>query len=202
MGAFEIQRMKPSRKEIQWVLRARSGDIDALNSLLKAIQDPIYRYIVSLMNDEHLAHDILQEVFLLITKKIYWVKDARAFRPWVYRIASRQTFRSLRQERQIPEQFQDPRLLESVAEVPSIELTNEEMTEGLTRLVDQLSPASCAVLSLHYLHEMSLQEVADILEISIGTVKSRLAYGLSKLREKLHLNSRGGRHCIEFDKKN
>ena len=49
--------MKPSRKEIQWVLRAQSVDIDALNSLLKAIQDPVYRYIVSLMHDEHLAYD-------------------------------------------------------------------------------------------------------------------------------------------------
>ncbi len=102
--------MKRSRKEIQWVLRAQSGDTDALNSLLNAIQEPIYRYIVSLMNDEHLAYDILQEVFLLVSRKIYWIKDARAFQPWIYRIASRQAFRSLRRERHMPEQPQDPRL--------------------------------------------------------------------------------------------
>ena len=69
--------MKRGRKEMHWVLRSQSGDTDALNSLLNAIQEPIYRYIVGLVNDEHMAYDILQEVFLVVTRKIYWVKDAR-----------------------------------------------------------------------------------------------------------------------------
>ena len=159
--------MKRSRKEIQWVLRAQSGDTDALNSLLNAIQEPIYRYIVSLMNDEHLAYDILQEVFLLVIRKIYWIKDARAFRPWVYRIASREAFHHSRRERHNPEQPHDPRLLDSEEKVPNFVLADQEMQEALTKLLDQVSPASCAVLSLHYLHGMSLREVADILDISI-----------------------------------
>ena len=184
--------MKQRRKEIQWVLRAQSGDSDALNSLLDAVQEPIHRYVVSLVNDEHLAYDILQEVFLLVIRKIYWIKDARAFRPWIYRIASREAFRSLRRERRIPEQLQDPGLLESEEEVPNVSLTDREVAEGLSKLLDQVSPASFAVLSLHYLHGMSLREVADILEISVGTAKSRLSYGLATLREKLSANERDG----------
>ncbi|QDT99542.1 RNA polymerase sigma factor [Gimesia aquarii] len=189
--------MKSSRKETQWVLRAQSGDTDALDSLLNAIQEPIYRYIVNLVNNEHLADDILQEVFLLVVRKIYWIKDARAFRPWVYRIASRETFRSLRRERHKPEQPQDPHLLESVEEMSHFVLTDQEIAEALMKLLDQVSPASSAVLNLHYLHEMSLQEVADILEISIGTAKSRLSYGLSTLREKLGPSFRDGQHSTE-----
>lgn len=184
--------MKRSRKEIQWVLRAQSGDTEALNTLLNAVQEPIYRYIASLVNDEHLAYDILQEVFLLVIRKIYWIKDARAFRPWIYRIASREAFRSFRRERRIPEQPLDPGLLESVHEVPIVSLTDQEMAEGLTKLLDQVSSASRAVLSLHYLHGMTLREVADILEISVGTAKSRLSYGLATLREKLSANERDG----------
>jgi RNA polymerase sigma-70 factor (ECF subfamily) len=57
-----------------------------------------------------------------------------------------------------------------------------ELIETLLRLVGDLSPASRAVIVLFYLHEMSLAETAAVLEIPIGTVKSRLAYGLESLR--------------------
>jgi RNA polymerase sigma-70 factor (ECF subfamily) len=61
-----------------------------------------------------------------------------------------------------------------------------EIIDRLPELLEQLSPASRAVLSLHYLQEMTLQTVADVLEIPLGTTKARLAYGLRVLRTKLN----------------
>ena len=58
-----------------------------------------------------------------------------------------------------------------------------EIVERIPALLEQVSPASRAVLSLHYLQEMTLQEVADVLDIPIGTTKARLAYGLRMLRK-------------------
>ena len=65
------------------------------------------------------------------------------------------------------------------------ELTPGDVAAEIPRLVAGVSPASRAVIVLHYLHELTLEEVAEILGIGLGTVKSRLAYGLAHLRRQL-----------------
>src|ERR1700722_717245 len=81
------------------VLLARSGDRQAMNDLLAKVQAGLYGYIVRLVEDRHLAEDILQEVFVLIFRKLYWLRDPEFFRPWAYRIASREAFGRLRKHR-------------------------------------------------------------------------------------------------------
>src|SRR6516164_3538025 len=84
---------------ITLVLLARSGDRGALNELLSEVQDGLYGYLVRLVDDKHLAEDILQEVFVLIWRKLSWLRDPEFFRPWAFRIASREAFRRLRKHR-------------------------------------------------------------------------------------------------------
>ena len=166
------------------VLLAQTGDRGALNQLLCGLQDGLYGYLVRLVADEHLAEDILQEVFVLIWRKLFWLRDPEVFRPWAYRIASREAFRRLKKHRV------QARLVGNegdLAEIPAREAppVPQEWAAPLPGLLALLSPASRAVLILHYLQGLTLSEVADILELSPGTVKSRLAYGLSALRDKI-----------------
>ena len=171
-----------SDRESWWVLQAQSGNREALNELFKSVQDPLFRYIVSLVRDQHLAEDILQEVFIRIYRKLSYLREPEAFRAWSYQIASREAFRHLNRERRWSDQVRDEATLTAV---PANEHDSEfpsEMIETLPQLIGSLSPASRAVVVLFYLHEMSLVETAAVLEIPIGTVKSRLAYGLETLR--------------------
>lgn len=172
-------------RESWWVLRAQSGDADALNELLKAVQAPLYHYILSMVRTEHLAEDILQEVFLRIYRKLRWLREPEVFRPWAYQIATRETFRHLRRERQWTEQVRDEAALKDVPAPPGREEFAPELAAQLPALVAQVSPASRAVIVLYYLHEMSLEDVAAVLGIPLGTVKSRLSYGLESLRRHL-----------------
>lgn len=171
-----------SERESWWVLQAQSGSHEALNELFKSVQDPLFRYIVSLVRDQHLAEDILQEVFIRIYRKLRWLQEPEAFRAWAYQIASREAFRYLKRERRWSDQVRDE---ETLTALPSDAHESEfprELVETLPQLVGSLSPASRAVVVLFYLHEMSLVETAAVLEIPVGTVKSRLAYGLQSLR--------------------
>src|SRR5262249_25269888 len=93
--------MNSTMQEIRWVTRAQSGDAEALAALLKAIQEPVYRYLVRLIGDSHLALDVLQDVFVLVIRKLYWLREPKLFRPWVYRVASRQAFRCLKRARRL-----------------------------------------------------------------------------------------------------
>lgn len=162
------------------MLQAQSGSREALNELFMSVQEPLFRYIVSVVNDKDLAEDILQEVFIRIYRKLRWLREPQAFRAWSYQIATREAFRYLKRERLWTDQIRDEGVLNVV---PAGEpIYSPELVQRLPELVADLSPASRAVIVLYYLHEMSLVETAAVLDIPVGTVKSRLAYGLESLR--------------------
>jgi RNA polymerase sigma-70 factor (ECF subfamily) len=175
-----------SSQEILWLLQAQSGDRAALDRLLQAIQVRLYGYLVSLVHDEHLAMDLLQDVFVIVIQKLRWLREPTAFPAWVYRIASREAFRALKTRRRLEDCHEAAEMSETVAAEAPEEEFDPEMIDRIGELLDDVSPASRVVLSLHYLHEMSLSEVADILELPLGTAKARLAYGLQVLRRRLN----------------
>lgn len=178
--------MTSPKQETWWVLRAQSGDREALDELLKSVQEPLYRYIYRLVGESALAEDILQDVFLRIYRKLGWLNDPLLFRSWAYRIASREAFKRLKRERRWLEQVRDETMLEAIpAEAPE-ENFAPELIEHLPTLIERVSPASRAVLILHYLQEMPLTEVAEVLGIAVGTAKSRLSYGLGIMRRAIN----------------
>ncbi|HEX6650413.1 MAG TPA: RNA polymerase sigma factor [Pyrinomonadaceae bacterium] len=171
-----------SERETWWVLQAQSGSHEALDELFRSVQEPLFRYIVSLVRDQHLAEDILQEVFIRIYRKLRWLREPEAFRAWTYQIASREAFRHLKRERRWSDQVRDEATLTALPFDGNDGEFPREMIATLPQFVESLSPASRAVVVLFYLHEMSLVETAAVLDIPVGTVKSRLAYGLQTLR--------------------
>jgi RNA polymerase sigma-70 factor (ECF subfamily) len=174
-----------SSQEVLWLLRAQSGDREALDKLLQAIQLQLYGYLVSLVHDKHLAEDLLQNVLVIVVQKLRWLRDPNAFPAWVYRIASRQAFRAMKTKKRLASFHETGPILDAVAAEAAEEEPTPEIIDRLPELLEQVSPASRAVLGLHYLHGLTLQAVADVLEIPLGTTKARLAYGLQVLRAKL-----------------
>jgi len=161
-------------RERTLVLRAQSGDRAAFDELLREVERPLHRYIAGIVPNH--AEDVLQDVFITIVRKIAWLNDPSLFRAWAYRIASRSAFRALKRQRGRGE--------EPIGElVANFEEPDPWQRERLLANVARLSPASRAVVTLHYLEELPLADVAAILDISLGTVKSRLAYGLAQLRK-------------------
>jgi RNA polymerase sigma-70 factor, ECF subfamily len=170
--------------EIFCVLRAQSGSHEALNELFKLIQEPLFRYLKNLVREEFKAEDILQEVFIRIYRKLKWLRDPRALRPWAFQIATREAFRYLKREKRWANETSDEEVL-AQATVSETKNFPAELIDQLPDLIGSLSPGSRAVIVLYYLNELSLNETAAVLEIPVGTVKSRLAYGLTKLRREL-----------------
>jgi RNA polymerase sigma-70 factor (ECF subfamily) len=175
-----------SVQEAQGVLRAQCGDRDALELVLRGVQPALRRYISGLVGDGD-ADDILQDVLLIVSRKLYWLEQPMLFRAWVFRIASRAAFRHLRKRKRWHDATVDDAAIDDIA-APDIATPND----GILELLDSpaLTPASRAVLVLHFREEMPLAHVAAVLEIPLGTVKSRLAFGLKTLRKELRHGTR------------
>jgi RNA polymerase sigma-70 factor (ECF subfamily) len=148
------------------------------------VQAPLYRCLLGLVGRPALAEDLLQEVLLRVYRKIGALRDPALFRPWCYRIATREALRRLKGERRWASQLDQQEALDAVA-APALREPDRELLDALPGLLERVSPASRAVLALHYRGELSLEEVAEVLGLPLGTVKSRLAYGLAALRRLL-----------------
>ncbi len=167
-----------SKQEAHWVLRAQCDDREAIERLLQSVQPSITRYVRALVGPRH-ADDITQEVLVTIYRKIGWLSAPDLFRPWAFRIASRTAFRYLKKERRWPDHLRDDEALDDIA-APDL----AEIARDVDQLLqdEHVTPASRAVLALHFKEGMTLPEVAAVLDIPLGTVKSRLGYGLATLR--------------------
>jgi RNA polymerase sigma-70 factor (ECF subfamily) len=158
------------------VLRAQSGDRAAFDELLQRVDDSLLRYIASITGGRAVAEDVLQDVLISIVRKIAWLRDADLFRAWAFRIASRAAFRAIRVE-MMP--------LDDNHAAPPHDAPDPWLVRRLASALPNLTEATRAVIHLHYLEDMPLSDVAAALEINLGTVKSRLAYGLAQLRKEL-----------------
>lgn len=169
------------KQEVLWVLRAQCNDREALESLLRSVQPSLHGYLRSIVGADH-ADDALQDVLILLYQKLAALENPDVFRPWAFRVASRVAFRRLRKQRLWEQELTGEPLEEiAAAEGPPA----AHALQGLLNMTG-VSPASLAVMVLHFQQELPLAEVAVILEIPLGTVKSRLAYGLAVLRKQLN----------------
>jgi len=173
--------MRGTDDSVRWVIQAQCGDRDAMEHVLRAIQIPLRRYVQRLVGPTA-TDDVLQTALISIAQHLRWLAEPRLFRPWSYRIASRAAFDHLRKERRPGRHDSDETLLDSL-------VASEPRPSGIDvqELLDsaRVSPACRAVLMLHFQEEMPLADVAAVLELPLGTVKSRLAYGLAALRRHL-----------------
>lgn len=178
-----MKRAHQDPKFLNLILQAQYGDGEALSEILRFVQLRLYRYISSGTKDESLAEDVFQETLIAIYRGLKNLRKPEVFVAWCYRIANRKLYRALNKRTDVSINDLEPESQECAYS----EFENEEckrlQQEKLMSMLEKVSSQSRLVLLLHYFEELSLQEISEIQEVSIGTVKSRLAYGLKKMRE-------------------
>ena len=164
------------------VARAQAGDRHALDRLLRDHQEPLFRHARSITGDRDLALDALQNGLLLIARRLGGLRDPRWFKAWAYRIVTREAVRILKRHSRFEDRCADAELADEIeAPLPENQFDARTIRACAEHLAG-LPPACQIVVRLHYLEEMTFVEIAEALEIPVGTVKSRLAYGLARLR--------------------
>ncbi len=162
------------------VLLVQRGDTTAFEKLLIRVHKALRSYICN-MAGESMVEDILQQTALQIYRQIRFLREPKAFQEWVYRIGTRIAFVHLKRARRWRDIETDPVAIQAASTNTTPD--QAEFETDLFNMVDRISPASRAVLPLHYQQHLSLEQTAAILGIPLGTAKSRLSYGVATLRE-------------------
>jgi RNA polymerase sigma-70 factor (ECF subfamily) len=164
---------------------AQSGHAPSLDALLRWVQLPLYRHILSLTTDQALAEDVMQSALWAIARKIGQLREPQLFKAWAYRIATRFAIRATRQERAWSKALRDESLSMIPDEDDDARVAAGVDTGEIEKVVASLSDASAIVVRMHYIDQLTYLEIAEALGIPLGTVKSRIAYGLATLRRRL-----------------
>ena len=160
------------------IVRAQAGDVQAFEQVLRAIEPQLHGYINRLVSARPITDDILQETFLRMWRGLGWLRDPMLFRPWAYRIATNEARRALGRENLREETRAD----ESELGTLQANFIDPARRLDAARCLAQVSPLARVVLVAHYYEGLSLEDVGAVTGAPLGTVKSRLASGLTQLR--------------------
>jgi RNA polymerase sigma-70 factor (ECF subfamily) len=183
-----------------------SGRTEDFEALIQRYQNELYRYLSRYLGDRSLAEDVFQNTFLQIHLKRGLYEEGRPVRPWIYSIATHQAVDALRKLGRHPTISLDQRVNNSgEAEAGSLidlltgdelgplaELQGEERKEWVRDSVARLPEALRQTLILAYHEDLKYREIAEILKIPVGTVKSRLHAALAKLQQMAKAANRDG----------
>jgi RNA polymerase sigma-70 factor, ECF subfamily len=192
--------MIPTEGEL--VLQMQQGNLEALGLLYDRFRQMVFRTALAITGDGDAANDLLQDVFLRLYRFADHIDPSRPLEPWLYRMTTNLAYTWVKRHHYWLRPLED--LVEWIAgsskdsphEAAEFNDDWRELQEGLV----SLPLPQRVVIVLYYLNDLSLQEISEILEIPVGTVKSRLHYGRIALRK--HLGLMGfpdGEHLPDFN---
>src|ERR1044071_6709105 len=178
--------------DTELVGRARRGDLEAYDELIRRYQERIYATIYHMTSNHEDANDLAQEAFIKAFQALKSLKGGSSFYTWVYRIAVNKTINFLKQRKNKSQislndldfnAEHDPDLVALISEkTPRREINLTELQEKLNAAMQKLSEPHRLVVTLHDVQGLSHEEIAKIMDCNIGTVRSRLFYARQQLQ--------------------
>jgi RNA polymerase sigma factor (sigma-70 family) len=159
-----------------------AGRLD-FESLVADYYEPLYKFAFSLTRNEEDSCDLVQQTFCIWANKGHQLRDMLKVKTWLFTTLHRQFIGALRRQKRFPHVD----LEHAVKELPVVSPATVNRLDSAQVLValSQLDEIYQAAVALFYLHDYSYNEIATILEVPLGTVKSRLARGLGRLHQLL-----------------
>jgi RNA polymerase sigma-70 factor (ECF subfamily) len=195
MSPVPSSQIDPDAADADLVKQAQTGNARAFDLLVTRYRGKVYGMCYHLVQNEQDAWDLAQEAFIKAWRALATFKGDASFYTWIYRIAHNSTYDWLRKRKiESAGEFDDERqsgVAAGAEAVPKPDrgpdeiLKNRELGDRIQRAIAQLSPDHRTVVLLREVEGASYEEIAQIMETSLGTVMSRLFYARKKLQEML-----------------
>ncbi|MEE8349031.1 MAG: sigma-70 family RNA polymerase sigma factor [Acidobacteriota bacterium] len=179
------------------VIRLKAGDEIAFQEAFHLYKDLVYNLAFTLLTDKSEALDVTQEVFLTLHRKVNQFRGESTLKTWLYRVAlnqaanrnrwwyRRRRSRTISLSLTTPENGEKELELISDGVPPDRQMLSSEVAQALRDGLDQLNFEQRAAVTLRDVHGLSYEEIAGAQGVHVGTVKSRIARGRTRLREHL-----------------
>ena len=180
-GDTDAERQKLERlEEVQWVTEAQAGDSEAFGRLMNRYEKRLLYYLRRIVPEGDWALDLHQDVWIEVFRGLPSLEIPEAFRAWIYRIAHHKAARFIRNEKR-----REKKGSVAAEAIPQQEYSDRDVifnVEALHQGMQLLPTEHRELLVLHYLRDLSTQELALVLDCPSGTIKSRLHHARQALR--------------------
>lgn len=164
------------------VRRCQQGDQEAFEAVFMQYQPRLRFYIRRLVASLDHTEDLLQDIWIKVIRKVKGLRDPRAFTAWLYRIARNEVISRYRAQELSLGLSEE--ILESYGAEEEPDFSDEDAA-AVHQGLDRLKPAQREVLTLFFLEQMSYKNIAQVLNVNLGTVRSRLFHAKQSLRREL-----------------
>ena len=177
---------------------ARDGDRRAFEELVNLYKDKIFHLSYRILGNVQEAEDIVQETFLRVFRNLHRYDENQKFSTWIYRIATNQCIDRIRKRKHnysLDAEIMDGEgsdwysMLPAYEETPESKLLVAETKQEIQKAIYALPAKYKTVIILRYLHDLSLQEISEVTEMPITTIKTRVHRGREYLRKYLNLDN-------------
>ncbi|WP_078415030.1 RNA polymerase sigma factor SigW [Priestia abyssalis] len=176
------------------IKQVKKGDQDAFAEVVEYYKDKVYQLCYRMLGNAHEAEDSAQEAFIRAYVNIHTYDSTKKFSTWLYRIATNLCIDRIRKKK--PDYYLDAEIsgtdglnmysqIPADQKLPEDELEQLELQEHIQQEILKLPDKYRSVIVLKYVDELSLKEISDILDLPVGTVKTRIHRGREALRNKL-----------------
>lgn len=174
-------------QEQTWIAAARQGDSEAFAELVRLYEKRVLALTLRMCRNSEIAAEAAQEAFLAAWQGLKFFREESRFSTWLYRLASNACVDVLRREgrHQGHVSLEDEELnldVPSALPTPQEEAERRELGEQIEAGLQALPPEYRSVLILRELHQLRYDEIAEAMELDVGTVKSRISRGRKRLR--------------------
>jgi RNA polymerase sigma-70 factor (ECF subfamily) len=171
------------------IKRLQDGSLEALGVLYDHHRHLVFRTALAISGDEDAAADLLQDVFLRLHRFAERIDPERPIEPWLYRMTTNLSYTWVKRRKRWLRPLEDVAdwLVGGRKDSPDYQAEVDESWYLIRQAITALQLTQRVVVVLYYINDLSLQEISDILEIPVGTVKSRLHYGRQALKKQLGL---------------
>ena len=172
------------------ILRFQEGDINAYNELVKRYKDRLLNFVFRYFNNVEQAEDVVQDTLIKLYTHASYYKNVAKFSTWIFTIAKNNALTELRKnKRKKPDSLwtDDGKFIDISSKEESLEskVQNEIAIDQLNKFLDEIPENFRIAVVLRDFQELSYEEISKILEIPIGTIKSRINRGRIQLAEKM-----------------
>jgi len=181
-----------AEQDILWMLRVAQGDTVAFEHLIEAHQARVVGTIAKMLGDDTDSEDIAQQVFIRVWNSASRYQPTAKFTTWLFKITRNLVFNELRRRRRHPATTLEPvddehnfQVADLSAKAPDDSLLDEELQTAIQRAIDSLPEIQRMAIVLRRYEEMPYEDIAEVLKVSVPSVKSILFRARTDLREKL-----------------
>lgn len=171
------------QEDIQWIREVLAGNKQAYAHLINKYKNPLYATILRMAKNPHDAQDLVQEALIKVYEQLGRYDETGSFAGWMYRVAINHCMDEFRKKRYKMQQIEMEEGSIVSTDTPELIFFKNEESRRLERLIATLPEDERIIILLRYVNELSYQEISELAEIPLATVRNKLHRAKKKMRE-------------------